>query len=155
MLDESLLAYIRAERAAGTSKEAITAELATGGWTAYDVNEAFAVIEKTSPPKVVKAAVTPEPVRAPVSVPDVAPAVAPTTPAPTVEPTVPTPHPAPAMRPEESHSASPVIPLVALAVVLVMLVGTVVAYLYQLGPFAPIVYTLTASPSATSTVPGR
>ena len=151
-----ILGFVREQLAAGVSKKDITDQLATGNWTAQEVAEAFAVIEKTSPPKTVKVAVAAEQsVQAPASAPVVAPAVAPVISAPPAEPTPSTPYPAPAMMPEEPHPVSRVIPLVALAVVLVMIVGTVVAYLSQLGPFAPIVYTLNASPVATSTVPGR
>ena len=45
MINEQLLAYVRAQRAAGVSKDAIIAALAQGGWTSQDVNEAFAAIE--------------------------------------------------------------------------------------------------------------
>jgi hypothetical protein len=52
MINPQLLEYVRAQRAAGLSKDAITQALATGGWSAQDANEAFMAIEgvKTPPP---------------------------------------------------------------------------------------------------------
>ncbi len=52
MINPQLLEYVRAQRASGLSKDAITQALAAGGWTAQDANEAFMAIEgvKTPPP---------------------------------------------------------------------------------------------------------
>ena len=52
MINPQLLEYIRAQRAAGLSKDAITQALAAGGWNSQDANEAFMAIEgvKTPPP---------------------------------------------------------------------------------------------------------
>ncbi|HVV39213.1 MAG TPA: hypothetical protein VHD31_02705 [Candidatus Paceibacterota bacterium] len=52
MINPQLLEYVRAQRAAGLSKDAITQALAQGGWSSQDANEAFMAIEgvKTPPP---------------------------------------------------------------------------------------------------------
>jgi hypothetical protein len=52
MINQQLLDYVRAQRSAGLSKEAITQALSAGGWTPNDVNEAFMAIEgvRTPPP---------------------------------------------------------------------------------------------------------
>ncbi|HVU80359.1 MAG TPA: hypothetical protein VHD37_03285 [Candidatus Paceibacterota bacterium] len=52
MINPQLLDYVRAQRASGLSKEAITQALAQGGWTAQDVSEAFMAIDgvQTPPP---------------------------------------------------------------------------------------------------------
>ena len=52
MINPQLLDYVRAQRATGLSKDAITQALAAGGWSAQDANEAFMAIEgvKTPPP---------------------------------------------------------------------------------------------------------
>ena len=218
MLDESLLAYIRAERAAGTSKEAITAQLATGGWTAeeppaassvkipppaevlppvpatnilpilgfvreqlvagvskkditdqlatggwttHDVGEAFAAIEKTSASQVLKPTIVPEPVSVapePVVVRrNLEPMSSTQTPSP-VTPPAPTPSPVsepvpfvpmPSAVPHEPQSVSRA-PLIILAVLLFAILAAVAAYIFGLGPFAPVVYTLH---TASTTVP--
>jgi hypothetical protein len=52
MINQQLLEYVRAQRAAGLPKEAIIQALAAGGWTTQDVNEAFMAIDgvRTPPP---------------------------------------------------------------------------------------------------------
>jgi hypothetical protein len=50
MINQQLLEYVRSQKAAGLSKEAITQALAAGGWTAQDVNEAFMAIEGVRTP---------------------------------------------------------------------------------------------------------
>ena len=45
MVSPQLLQYVRAQRAAGISKEEIIKALAGGGWSAADAQEAFAAIE--------------------------------------------------------------------------------------------------------------
>lgn len=52
MINQQLLDYVRAQRSAGLSKEAITQALAAGGWTQTDVTEAFMALDgvKTPPP---------------------------------------------------------------------------------------------------------
>ncbi|HVV15495.1 MAG TPA: hypothetical protein VHD55_03805 [Candidatus Paceibacterota bacterium] len=52
MINPQLLDYVRAQRASGLSKEAITQALAQGGWTQQDVAEAFMAIDgvQTPPP---------------------------------------------------------------------------------------------------------
>lgn len=52
MINQQLLDYVRQQKTAGISKEAIIQALAAGGWTANDVNEAFMAIEgvKVPPP---------------------------------------------------------------------------------------------------------
>ena len=64
MINPQLLDYVRAQRAAGLSKDAITQALAAGGWTTQDANEAFMAIEgvKTPPPPPPASPATPGPV---------------------------------------------------------------------------------------------
>jgi hypothetical protein len=50
MVNPQLLQYVRAQRAAGVSKEDIVKALATGGWSAQDANEAFAALDVPPPP---------------------------------------------------------------------------------------------------------
>jgi len=44
MINPQLLNYVRAQRAAGVSKEEIIKALAGGGWSALDAQEAFAAL---------------------------------------------------------------------------------------------------------------
>ncbi len=50
MINPQLLNYVRAQRAAGVSREDIINALAGGGWSAQDANEAFAAIEGVQVP---------------------------------------------------------------------------------------------------------
>jgi hypothetical protein len=53
MINEQVLAYIRAELAQGVSREAIKKALSTGGWSETDMTEAFGAIDgvkKPTPP---------------------------------------------------------------------------------------------------------
>ena len=67
MVNPQLLQYVRAQRAAGVSKEDIIKALGGGGWSATDAQEAFAVIEAPPPPAAPRPAplppVTPAPVQ--------------------------------------------------------------------------------------------
>lgn len=94
MINPQLLNYVRAQRQAGVSKEAITKALAGGGWSAQDAEEAFAAIEGvTVPPQPPRPAPAPAPATKPTPQPQVQ--VRP------VQPTQPVqamaPQPAPAM----------------------------------------------------------
>ncbi|HVZ76093.1 MAG TPA: hypothetical protein VG934_02355 [Candidatus Paceibacterota bacterium] len=65
MINPQLLEYVRAQRAAGLSKEVITQALAAGGWTPGDVTEAFMAIDGVqkppTPPPPAPAPVAPAP----------------------------------------------------------------------------------------------
>ena len=50
MVNPQLLQYVRAQRAAGVSKEDVIKALGGGGWSATDAQEAFAAIEAPPPP---------------------------------------------------------------------------------------------------------
>jgi len=50
MISPQLLAYVRAQRSAGVSKEEIIKALAGGGWSAADAQEAFNAIDTPAPP---------------------------------------------------------------------------------------------------------
>ncbi len=50
MINQQLLEYVRAQKSTGLSREAITQALASGGWTADDVREAFMAIDGVSTP---------------------------------------------------------------------------------------------------------
>jgi len=165
MVDESLLEYVRAMLATGASREVIVAQLETGGWTAQDAVEAFTALESVPVAKHIPA---PEP--EPVSVPEIQPQpaaplfVASSAPAsasePLPQPFIPsTPQmqtmPAPVL---PANSRALVVPMIALAVVVLLAGASAYAYLREVGPFAPMVYTLgsaTTAPSAASTTPGR
>ncbi len=69
MVNPQLLQYVRAQRAAGISKEDIVKALAGGGWSAQDAQEAFAAIDAPPPPPTPKPA--PPPITPPVSTPPV------------------------------------------------------------------------------------
>lgn len=74
MINPQLLEYVRAQRSAGLSKDAIVQALAQGGWTPQDVNEAFMAIDgvQTPPPP----PPAPAPVAPRVIIPPVQPSVA-------------------------------------------------------------------------------
>jgi hypothetical protein len=50
MINQQLLDYVRAQRSAGLSKEAILQALAAGGWTQNDVTEAFMALDGVKTP---------------------------------------------------------------------------------------------------------
>lgn len=80
MINPQLLEYVRAQRTAGLSKEAIVQALAQGGWTPQDVNEAFMAIDGVQTPPVPPPApprATPGPVTPRVIIPPAQPAAAP------------------------------------------------------------------------------
>lgn len=61
MVNPQLLQYVRAQRAAGVSREEIIKALAGGGWSAQDAQEAFAAIEAPPPPAAPKPPPPPPP----------------------------------------------------------------------------------------------
>ena len=50
MVNQQLLEYVRAQRTAGLSKEAIIKAAAAGGWTSADLEEIFAALDGTAKP---------------------------------------------------------------------------------------------------------
>lgn len=65
MVNPQLLAYVRAQRSAGVSKEEIVKALAGGGWSAQDAQEAFAAIDGPPAPPPMAAPKPPPPVSTP------------------------------------------------------------------------------------------
>ena len=78
MINPQLLNYVRAQRAAGISKEEIIKALGGGGWSAQDAGEAFAAIEGVQVPPAPRPAPLP-PVAAPTPAPVPQPRPAPVT----------------------------------------------------------------------------
>lgn len=74
MINPQLLNYVRAQRAAGVSKEEIIKALGGGGWSAQDAVEAFAAIEGVQVPPAPRPAPPPPPVAAPTPAPQPRPA---------------------------------------------------------------------------------
>ena len=96
MINAQLLDYVRAQRAAGLSREAITEAVSAGGWSANDVNEAFMAIDGVK---------TPPPPPPPVPFPPAGPRTVVTPPSPIQTPQPPTP---PAFTPPPAVSAPPI-----------------------------------------------
>lgn len=69
MVNPQLLTYVRAQRAAGVSKEEIVKALAGGGWSAVDAQEAFAAIDGPPAPPPAPKPVTPPVTTAPATPP--------------------------------------------------------------------------------------
>ena len=87
MINPQLLNYVRAQRAAGVSKEEIIKALAGGGWSALDAQEAFAALEGvTVPPAAPRSA--PPLTQAPVQTPAPQPRPVAQAPKPFVQPAV-------------------------------------------------------------------
>src|SRR3989344_2722817 len=70
MVNPQLLQYVRAQKAAGVSKEDIVKALSGGGWTAQDAQEAFAAID--APPPVLAQKPPPPPPQMPAQTPQMA-----------------------------------------------------------------------------------
>lgn len=127
MINEQLLDYIRKQRAAGFSKQDITASLGATGWLVADINAAFVQIEQTP---------LPPPLASPAMQPQSAPHGQPTNVNSFNNPL--SSHPVLSVRPARKSYA---IGILIAAILLLVLGGGAYAYFMNIGPFSRPPYT--------------